>query len=86
MIPLVEGISGSSVLFLKQSPPTHRQTNVSSYLLLYLIKNGDRIVSKVGCSSIHKRQKENAEFHIKSQASNLTSGEILFFGIILHSD
>jgi hypothetical protein len=85
MIPLGGGHQREQrTEFLPQSPPAQRQTNVRSDLLVYLIRNRDRVVSNDGCSSplfrlFTRGKKRTPIFHIKSQASNLTSPEIFIY-------
>jgi hypothetical protein len=38
------------------------------------------------CPAIHRGQKGNAIFHIKSQANDVSLREILFLAVILHSN
>ena len=87
-----EGISGSSAFEFSTAKSADTSADQCSFdLLVYLINNRDRVVSNDGCSSPFFRlftrgRKRTQIFHIKSQASNLTSREILFFAMILHSD
>ena len=74
-----ENISGSSAFEFSTAKSADTSTDQCSFdLLVYLINNRDRIVSNDGCSSqlfrLFKRGRKRPQiFHIKSQASNLTS-------------
>jgi hypothetical protein len=92
MIPLV-GRASAGVAHLNFYRKVCRHIGRPMFvdLLVYLISNRDRVVSNDGCSSPFFRlftrgRKRTQIFHIKSQASSLTSREILFFAMILHSD
>ena len=74
-----ENISGSSAFEFSTAKSADTSTDQCSFdLLVYLINNRDRIVSNDGCSSqlfrlFTRGRKRPQIFHIKSQASNLTS-------------
>jgi hypothetical protein len=74
-----EDISGSSAFEFSTAKSADTSTDQCSFdRLVYLINNRDRIVSNDGCSSplfrlFTRGRKRTQIFHIKSQASNLTS-------------
>jgi hypothetical protein len=79
MIPLVGRASaGAAHLNFYRKVRRTSADQCSFDLLVYLINNRDRIVSNDGCSSplfqlFTRGRKRTQIFHIKSQASNLTS-------------